>query len=64
VKTRTALLLVVVGIGTFVAAEIRKRHVPVQTPATSSSARAAYYAHSQVKVVAEPTPPDPVAFRK
>jgi hypothetical protein len=30
VKTRTALLLVVVGIGTFVIAEIRKRHPPVQ----------------------------------
>ena len=64
VKTRTALLLVVVSIGTFVVAEIRKRHVPVQTAATSSPARVAHYADSQVKVEAEPTPADPVAKQR
>jgi hypothetical protein len=64
VKARTALLLIVVGIGTFVVAEIRKRHAAVQTPATSSPARIAHYADSQVKVEAEPTPVDPVAKQK
>jgi len=64
VKKRTALLLVVVCIGTFVVAEIRKRHAPVQTPATSSPARVAHYADSQVKVEAEPTPVDPVAKQR
>ena len=64
VKTRTALLLVVLGIGTFVVTEIRKRHAPVQTPATSSPARVAQYADSQVKVEAEPTPADPVAKQR
>ena len=63
-KTRTALLLVVLGIGTFVVAEIRKRHAPVQTPATSSPARVAHYADPQVKVEAEPTPDDPVAKQR
>jgi len=64
VKTRAALLVVIVGIGTFVVAEIRKRHAPVQTPATSSPAQVAHYANSQVKVGAKPTPADPVAKQR
>jgi hypothetical protein len=64
VKTRTALLLVVVGIGAFVVAEIRKHQAPFQTPATSSQARVAHYANPQVKVEAEPTPADPVAKQR
>jgi len=64
VKTRTALLVVVVGIGTLVVAEMRKRHVPVQTPGTSSPARVAHYADSQVKVEPEPTLADPVAKQR
>jgi hypothetical protein len=65
VKTRTALVIAVVGIGIFVAAEIGKRNGPVQNPGTSSPVRVVQYADPKVKVKAEPTlPTDPAAKQR
>jgi hypothetical protein len=60
VKTRTALLIAIVGIGTFVAAEIGKRKGPVQTRGISSPVRVAHYADRRAETKAKPAlPTDP-----
>jgi len=65
VKKRTAILLVVViGIGAFVAVEIGKRNRPVQTRSTSSPMPVAQDADSWAKAEAESTPVDPAAKQR
>ncbi|MGA8654794.1 MAG: hypothetical protein WB586_01480 [Chthoniobacterales bacterium] len=62
-KTRTAFLVVILGIGIFVAAEIGKRDRPGQTPGTPI--RVARYADAQVDVKAESAlPTDPTAKQR
>jgi len=64
VKTRTAVLIAVVGIGAFVAIGINRRNAPTQAPGTSSPGRVGERGDSQVKVEAEPTPADPAAKQR
>jgi hypothetical protein len=65
VKTRTALLIAVVGIGAFAAVEIVRRNGPAQIPSASSPVRVAEYADPQAEVKAEPTlPTDPAAKQR
>ena len=64
-KKRTAILLVVViGIGAFVAVEIGKRNRPVQTRSASSPMPVAQDADFRAKVEAESTPVDPAAKQR
>jgi hypothetical protein len=65
VKKRTAtLLVVVIGLGAFVAVEIGKRNSPLQTRSTSSPMPVAQDADSWATAEAESTPVDPAAKQR
>jgi hypothetical protein len=64
-RSRTAIIFAVVGIGAFVALELGKRNESVQTPNTPSQVGAAEYAEVQARVEAELTLPiDPAAKQR